>query len=108
RPGRAIDLLRQTVERVARAAQRSDEELEVVLEPHHIIETLVHSTGIPQTLLDDRELLDMEAVRRFFSERVLGQDEAIEAIVDLITLVKAGLTDPSKPTGVLFFVGPTG
>lgn len=111
RPGRAVDLLRQTVERVLRANNRTEGEgvgEEYVVEPHHIIETLVDAMGIPKSLLDDRDLLDLSSVRRFFQERVLGQEEAVDAIVDLITLVKAGLTDPSKPMGVLFFAGPTG
>ncbi len=38
----------------------------------------------------------------------MGQPDAVDAVVDLVTLVKAGLTDPGKPFGVLFFVGPTG
>ncbi len=38
----------------------------------------------------------------------MGQPEAIDAAVDLVTLIKAGLTDPHKPLGVLMFVGPTG
>src|SRR5262249_23724210 len=40
--------------------------------------------------------------------RVMGQPEAIDAVVDLVTLVKAGLNDPNKPLGVFLFVGPTG
>jgi ATP-dependent Clp protease ATP-binding subunit ClpC len=47
-------------------------------------------------------------VRAFFESRVVGQPEALDAVVDLVTLVKAGLTDPNKPFGVLLFVGPTG
>src|SRR5207302_5500706 len=47
-------------------------------------------------------------VRGFFEARVMGQPEAVDAVLDLVTLVKAGLTDPHKPFGVLLFVGPTG
>src|SRR5262249_43711991 len=36
------------------------------------------------------------------------QPEAIEAIADLVTLIKAGVTDPGKPFAVLLFIGPTG
>ncbi|MBI3410011.1 MAG: AAA family ATPase [Planctomycetes bacterium] len=38
----------------------------------------------------------------------MGQPEAVDAMVDLVTLVKAGLSDPNKPFGVFLFVGPTG
>jgi ATP-dependent Clp protease ATP-binding subunit ClpC len=52
--------------------------------------------------------LDAAAVRQHFESRILGQTEAVDAVVDLVTLVKAGLADPDKPLGVLLFVGPTG
>ena len=47
-------------------------------------------------------------MRAFFEARVLGQPEAVACLVDRIALVKAGLTDPTRPFGVFLFVGPTG
>ena len=47
-------------------------------------------------------------VRAYFEARVLGQPEAVECLVERIALVKAGLTDPTRPLGVFLFVGPTG
>jgi ATP-dependent Clp protease ATP-binding subunit ClpC len=47
-------------------------------------------------------------VRNFFAARVIGQDEAVEAIVGRIAMLKAGLGDPNKPIGVFLFAGPTG
>jgi ATP-dependent Clp protease ATP-binding subunit ClpC len=47
-------------------------------------------------------------VEAFLAKRVLGQPEAISVLVDRIALVKAGLTDPTRPLGVFLFVGPTG
>ena len=52
--------------------------------------------------------MDRDEVRAFLEQRVLGQPEAIEQVVDLITVFKAGLHDPNKPLATLFFVGPTG
>src|SRR3712207_7534945 len=46
--------------------------------------------------------------RSHFEERILGQPDAVEAMVDLITVTKAGLNDPGKPLGSFIFVGPTG
>ena len=48
------------------------------------------------------------AVREFFTARVIGQDEAVGAVVDRIAMLKAGLNDPGKPIGVFLFAGPTG
>jgi ATP-dependent Clp protease ATP-binding subunit ClpC len=65
-------------------------------------------TGMPRRVLDDTQRLDLDAVRERFAARVLGQPEAIDALVERIALVKAGLCDPERPYGVFLFVGPTG
>jgi len=95
-PGRAVGLLRRLVEAGGDVSE------------HDVLATLQESTGIPSAFLDDAQPLDLEATRAFFEARVMGQTEALEAVLDLVTLVKAGLTDPGKPYGVLLFVGPTG
>jgi ATP-dependent Clp protease ATP-binding subunit ClpC len=98
-PGRSVGLLRRVLN--AAGARRA-------LSERDILNTLSTSTGIPIDLLDDGVPLDRARVRAFFEGRVMGQPEAVDAVVDLVTLVKAGLTDPQKPYGVLLFVGPTG
>src|SRR6185437_3899936 len=55
-----------------------------------------------------RERLDLAAIRAFFARRVVGQEEAVTAVVDRIAMLKAGLTDPGRPLGVFLFAGPTG
>jgi len=52
--------------------------------------------------------VDLASVRQFFAGRVIGQNEAVTAIVDRIAMLKAGLNDPQKPIGVFLFAGPTG
>jgi MoxR-like ATPase/protein subunit release factor A len=73
-----------------------------------VIEALSQITGTPRRMLDDTIPLQLDEVRSFFYERLVGQRRAIHAVVDLIALIKAGLTDPSKPLGTFLFVGPTG
>jgi ATP-dependent Clp protease ATP-binding subunit ClpA len=99
-PGRAVGLLRRVL---GATAGRS-----VSLTERDILATMSTSTGIPVDFLDDSVPLDRVRVRDFFEARVMGQPEAVDAVVDLATLIKAGLTDPHKPFGVLLFVGPTG
>jgi ATP-dependent Clp protease ATP-binding subunit ClpC len=99
-PGRAVELLR----RVVAALPTPDQPISA----SDILSTIRTSTGIPLELVDDTVKLDRAAVRRFFDMRVMGQPEGVDAAVDLVTLIKAGLTDPQKPFGVLLFVGPTG
>jgi len=99
-PGRTVGLLRRVLSSTAgRAGPLTDRD---------VLETIASSTGVPVQFLDDAEPLDRAQVRNFFEARVMGQPEALDAVADLVTLVKAGLTDPNKPFGVLLFVGPTG
>jgi ATP-dependent Clp protease ATP-binding subunit ClpC len=76
--------------------------------PDCVIEALSQITGTPRKMLDDSIRLPLDEVHDFFYERLVGQRRAIHAVVDLIALIKAGLTDPRKPLGTFLFVGPTG
>ena len=100
-PGGAVRLLEATVsaavEREASSFDAGD-----------VLASLAALSGLPLALLDPNRPLDLDTVRAFFNERVLGQDEAVGVVVDRIALVKAGLTDPTRPLGVFLFVGPTG
>jgi ATP-dependent Clp protease ATP-binding subunit ClpC len=97
-PGRAVGLLRRVIEtgRTGPVRQRD------------VLAVLASSTGIPVDFLDDAVPLDLDRVRDFLESRVMGQREAVGSVLDLVTLVKAGLNDPNRPFGVLLFVGPTG
>ena len=100
-PGNVLRLLELTLQRGERLGQ-------VEVTPQTTTDTLSEATGLPLRVLDPRVPLDLEGVRAFFAGRVLGQPEAVDCLVDRIALVKAGLTDPTKPLGVFLFVGPTG
>ena len=78
------------------------------LELADVLATVSERSGLPLSLLDERERLDVDALRAFFSRRVIGQPEAVECVVERVALLKAGLTDPTRPQAVLLFVGPTG
>jgi ATP-dependent Clp protease ATP-binding subunit ClpC len=73
-----------------------------------LLGTLTRLTGLPRAVLDDREGIDIGALTEHFRRRVLGQEEAVETLVDRVAMIAAGLTDPSRPSGVFLFVGPTG
>jgi len=73
-----------------------------------IAENVAKATGIPvqRMLQSEREkLLNLEAE---LHERVIGQDEAIEAVSDAIRRGRAGLQDPRRPIGSFIFLGTTG
>lgn len=74
----------------------------------HILETVARTTGIPVSSLLDNEkekLLNMEAELK---KRVVGQDQAVEAVSEAVRQSRAGLTNQNKPVGVFLFLGPTG
>jgi ATP-dependent Clp protease ATP-binding subunit ClpC len=99
-PGRSVGLLRRLLGTLGKRGEPIGE--------RDILSTISNSTGIPVDFLDDNVPLNRAEVRSFFESRVMGQPEAVDAVVDLVTLVKAGLSDPHKPFGVMLFVGPTG
>jgi ATP-dependent Clp protease ATP-binding subunit ClpC len=107
-PGKAITFFQFLVEAELEKASGKEKSTELVIGPDSMYEVLSTVTGMPVDLIDDRVPLDLEKTRAFFRERVLGQEEAVDTVVDVITLIKAGLTNPDKPMNVLFFVGPTG
>ncbi|WP_053225916.1 AAA family ATPase [Solirubrobacter soli] len=73
-----------------------------------VLATITERSGLPASLLDERERLDVDKLRAFFSSKVIGQPEAVECMIERVALIKAGLTDPTRPQAVLLFVGPTG
>jgi ATP-dependent Clp protease ATP-binding subunit ClpC len=100
-PGSALDLLKLTLRRLAKGR-------EARIEAHDVILTLSQLTGLPASILDTKEGVDLASVRAFFAARVIGQNEAVQAVVERIAMLKAGLNDPGKPIGVFLFAGPTG
>ncbi|HKV42493.1 MAG TPA: AAA family ATPase [Blastocatellia bacterium] len=65
-------------------------------------------SGLSVAFLDARHSLDWKVVARAISQRVKGQDAAVEACADAVTLARARLNDPSRPLACLLFLGPTG
>ena len=68
----------------------------------------MRETGLPEVLLKDDLPLDLDATRQWFTQRVIGQPEAVEAVLDLLVTVKARLNRPKQPLASFLFVGPTG
>jgi ATP-dependent Clp protease ATP-binding subunit ClpC len=73
-----------------------------------VLATLAAASGLPLTLLDAAAPLRLEDVRAFFERRILQQPDAVSCVVERIAMIKAGLTDPTRPLGVFLFLGPTG
>ena len=79
-----------------------------VVRPEHVAAVVSKWTGIPvdKMMEGEREkLLRMEDELR---KRVVGQDEALEAVSNAVRRARAGLQDPHRPVGSFLFIGPTG
>ena len=73
-----------------------------------ITQRFSEETGLPHFMLNDDISLDLDALKTWFGERVMGQPEAIRRVTDLLALTKTRLTRPGKPLASLLFIGPTG
>jgi ATP-dependent Clp protease ATP-binding subunit ClpB len=65
-------------------------------------------TGIPVSRLMEGEVEKLIHMEERLHERVVGQDEAVEAVANSLRRSRAGLADPNRPIGVFLFLGPTG
>jgi len=73
-----------------------------------IAEVVARATGIPVSKLMQGEREKLLLMEEKLHARVVGQDEAIVAVSNAIRRSRAGLSDPSRPTGSFLFLGPTG
>jgi ATP-dependent Clp protease ATP-binding subunit ClpC len=100
-PRKAIELLRETVTEAAGAAKER-------VTSEEVLARFCNSTRLPRFMADDGVALDLDEVSRFFGTRLLGQTDAVAAVLRSVALLKAGLNDPRRPLGVFLFAGPTG
>ncbi|MES5404427.1 ATP-dependent Clp protease ATP-binding subunit [Streptococcus infantarius] len=100
-PDKAFDLIDE-------AATIASAEGKDSITEEDIAQVLKDKTGIPVTtiLKGDQERLD--GLKEKLMNRVKGQEDAIDAIVDAVTIAQAGLQDENKPISSFMFLGPTG
>jgi len=90
------------------AAAVTKQLLEDAVTAEHIAQVVSTSTGIPLatlTMSERDKLLHMEDALR---KRVVGQDQAVSAVANLVRQSRAGLRSKTRPQGVFLFLGPTG
>ena len=73
-----------------------------------IAEVVARWTGIPVSKLMEGEVEKLVHMETGLHERVIGQDEAVEAVSNAIRRARSGLGDPARPIGSFMFLGPTG
>lgn len=102
------ETLRQEIQKEREAALTEAQSSVNIVDDGVIGEVVSLMTGIPLTRIDQKEterLLNMEGELK---ERVIGQEEAVEAVSKAVRRSRAGIKNPKRPAGCFLFVGPTG
>jgi ATP-dependent Clp protease ATP-binding subunit ClpB len=76
--------------------------------PEEIAEVVSKWTGIPVSKLMEGEVEKLLGMEDRLRQRVVGQDEAVEAVSAAVRRARSGLQDPNRPIGSFIFLGPTG
>lgn len=76
--------------------------------PEEIAEVVARWTGIPVSKLIEGEKEKLLKLDEILHKRVIGQDEAVNAVADAVIRARSGLKDPKRPIGSFIFLGPTG
>jgi ATP-dependent Clp protease ATP-binding subunit ClpB len=109
RYGTIPELERELAEREsAAAAPGTAVFLKEEVDADDIAEVVSTWTGIPLNRLLESEVQKLIHMEERLHDRVIGQDEAVEAVASSIRRSRAGLSDPDRPIGSFLFLGPTG
>jgi ATP-dependent Clp protease ATP-binding subunit ClpB len=95
-------------EREAVAGAGGTQYLKEEVDADDVAEVVARWTGIPVSRLLEGETDKLIHMEERLHERVVGQDEAIEAVATALRRSRAGLQDPDRPIGSFLFLGPTG
>jgi len=76
--------------------------------PEDVAEVVAEWTGIPVARLLEGELDKLLRMEEALHQRVVGQDEAVQAVSNAVRRARAGLQDANRPIGTFIFLGPTG
>ncbi len=100
-PGKAVRFLSRTI---------SDLKLKkkTTLDKKEVVEQFSKQTGLPELFLRDDLKLSEEELNNWFLDRIIGQNEAVNQVCEVVKIYKAGLNNPHKPISTLLFAGPTG
>ncbi len=111
---RAVELrdreeeLQKKVDQLKLEWEEEQKKTEPVVTDDEITYVISRMTGIPLSRMDEAESVRLLKMEEELHQRVVGQDEAINAITKAVRRSRAGLKDANKPIGSFLFLGPTG
>ena len=101
-PDKAIDLIDTA------AAKLKISTVDFVVRKSHIIDAISKFTKIPVEQMDEDTVSNLSNLETNIKEKLFGQDEAVNEVLDKIYVSRAGLKALNKPVGSFLFLGPTG
>jgi ATP-dependent Clp protease ATP-binding subunit ClpC len=99
---------REEFEQMKRDWEEARQNEKIVLGREHIAEIVAKITGIPLFRLEEKESKRLLRMEDEIKRKIVGQDEAIDALAKSIRRARAGIGDPLRPIGSFIFLGPTG
>ncbi len=106
--GRIPELEKQVADAERAQDSASAGMVKEVVDAEQIAAVVSRWTGIPVDKMMEGEREKLMAMEDALRTRVVGQDEALEAVSDAVRRARAGLKDPNRPIGSFMFLGPTG
>lgn len=105
---RSEDVLIKKLNRLMAAAKRQEAKKQYVVSEDDIAEVVALWTRIPVAKLNEKEADKLLKLEGILHKRVVGQNEAIDALSRAMRRGRVGLQDPKRPIGSFLFLGPTG
>jgi ATP-dependent Clp protease ATP-binding subunit ClpB len=88
--------------------QKDGVTLKEEVDEEDVAEVVAKWTGVPVSKMLEGEMQKLLTMEERLRQRVIGQDEALEAVANAVRRARAGLQDPNRPVGSFIFLGPTG
>ena len=116
--GRASEIQYGTIPELEQKLQSEQEKLAKLqqdgvtlkeeVDEEDVAQVVAKWTGVPVSKMLEGEMQKLVTMETRLSQRVIGQDEALQAVANAVRRARAGLQDPNRPVGSFIFLGPTG
>ena len=103
-----LPTLEAELEALEKVEKKDDSILKEEVTAEEIADIVARWTGVPVTKLIEGEREKILRLQSILHERVIGQEEAVDAVSEAIMRARAGIKDPNRPIGSFLFLGPTG
>ncbi|MCB9675237.1 MAG: ATP-dependent Clp protease ATP-binding subunit [Alphaproteobacteria bacterium] len=105
-PGRSVTIARRFLGEAR--TEKTDRYERGILAATDVLEHFAAATGLPRFVLEPGTGRAVHEIQAWFQRHIVGQEDAIDAVTDVVATLQQGLDDPDRPVATMLFVGPTG